>query len=443
MTTDYSTIRFIGYAIPTTPANLVPIGDPNGPGAVAGTYLALADLASDIATRVAVLKNAVDTAKSALPSGEDPKQVINLFMAPEFFFHGVQGPYVYEPGGQDPVELVLAALIAAFPAADYPNWTFVFGSAITTKTGSIERVLASSSATVRNAVVDALAKQWQRAYGPLSDVIFDMLVNFIKNCHSYPNVEVRNRALIVSNIALDTPRAALATNNMTTEKYFVSNEDFLLYEVDGRPDVVTEQMTAYPLIDLSCGDLKQTAYDVHAIFRQDYGTDNFPNYMDFGIEICLDHSDVRLRRNIDNEPFPRPTDAVHIQLIPSCGMQISVPSVAADADGFVFNCDGQYALSVPGGTDQYIYANYVDPSNSAYAGHTQLARVKSPASGGDPNGPTATNATFQVLSPGAITVLPVSAVAGLEQCFAGGPGQVHIYGLQTPYTLYPAGTAQR
>ena len=95
-----------------------------------------------------------------------------------------------------------------------------------------------------------------------------MLINFIKNCHSYPNVEVRNRALLVSNIPLDAPTVKFNTNNMTTEKYYVSNEDFLLYETNGKTDVVTEQMTAYPYIDLSNGDFKQTPYDQHAIFRQ-------------------------------------------------------------------------------------------------------------------------------------------------------------------------------
>jgi hypothetical protein len=47
---------------------------------------------------------------------------------------------------------------------------------------------------------------------------------------------------------------------MTTEKYFDSNADFILYDVTGRTDVVTEQMTAYPQIDLTDGDLKQAAY---------------------------------------------------------------------------------------------------------------------------------------------------------------------------------------
>ena len=127
--------------------------------------------------------------------------------------------------------------------------------------------------------------------------------------------------------------------------------------------------------------------------------------MDFGVEICLDHSDVRLRRNIDNEPWPVSSDAIHVQLIPSCGMQISVPSVAADRDGFVFNCDGQYALNTVYGTAQQgnvngvecIYANYADASNTEYAGHSQLARVQTPATGNDPNGSGSSNASFQTL----------------------------------------------
>lgn len=443
-TSNYSRIRFIGYAIPTTPAQLVPIGDPNGPGAVAGTYPGSADLATDVAARIAVLKNAVDTAKAQLPASEDPSGVINLFVAPEFYFHGLSGPYVHTGKADDPVPGIVAQLQAAFPAADYPNWCFVCGSAITAKADKIDTVYAANGTTTRNAVVEALSRQWQAAFGPLKAVIFDMLVNFIKNCHSYPCVEVRNRALVVSNIALDTPTQVLDAKAMTTEKYYVSNEDFLLYDVTGRQDVVTEQMTAYPQIDLSDGDLKASAFDKHAVFRRNNGPGNFPDYVDFAIEICLDHSDVRLRRNIDNEPFPKAGDAIHVQLIPSCGMQIAPASVAADSGGFVFNCDGQYNLDSSNGTAMAnaqngvscAYVNYIDPANTVYAAHTQLARVANPAVKGDPNAPGASNATFQTLTTADIGIFAVAALPILGDYFAGGPGAVHIYGLQNPASLY-------
>ena len=56
MGNTYSKIRFIGYAIPTTPARLISIGNPNGPGAVAGTNLANTDVQTDITDRIAILK---------------------------------------------------------------------------------------------------------------------------------------------------------------------------------------------------------------------------------------------------------------------------------------------------------------------------------------------------------------------------------------------------
>ena len=440
MSNEYPAIRFLGYAIPTTPADLVVIG--NGPGAVAGTYLGNDDTATDIGARIAVLKNAVDTAKALLPAGEDPGSVINLFLAPEFFFHGAQGPYVYATGTADPADAILQRLVETFPASEYPNWSFVCGSVITTRVDAFDKVCALNSTTVRNAVVESLAKQWQVAYGPMQEMVFNLLFNFINGCQFYPVVEVRDRALIVSNIPLDTPARKLNARTMTTEKYYDSGEDFLLYEANGRQDVVTEQMTAYPYIDLSNGDLKKDAFDSYAIFRQSYGDSHS---MDFGIEICLDHFDARLRHNLDNEPFPEAGDAVHVQLIPACGMQICQPSVVVDANGFVFNCDGQYSLDSTTGQArqgeldgvQCIYANYVDPDNRTYAGHTQLARVQSPATGEAPNRGGSTNAIFQVLDAGAITVVPISAVPKLEEYFAGGPGQVHVYGLRTPFTLYP------
>lgn len=444
-TTNHSKIRFIGYAIPTSPANVVSIGNPNGPGAVAGTYLGNDDLAADIHARITQLKLAVEAAKQKLPANEDPSQVTNVFVAPEFYFHGPQGPYIYGNETDDPVENIITLLTETFNSTDYPNWTFIFGSAVTAQIANIQAVYNSNSAIVRNAVVDNLSKQWLASFGPLNDVIFDMLVNFIKNCHAYPNLEVRNRALLISNIPLDVPRNILNTRSMTTEKYFDSNEDYLLYEVSGNSNVVTEQMTAYPYIDLSAGDLKLTAYDQYAIFRQNYGSTNFPDYMDFGVEICLDHSDVRLRRNIDREPFPRPDDAVHVQLIPSCGMQIQLESVAADVDGFVFNCDGQYGLDTSTSFAQNgnlngvpcVYTNYIFATNNSYAAHTQLARVQIPAKGGDPNKDTSSNPSFHTLPVTDITVLPVPAMESLGDYFAGGSGEVHIYGLNSPYTLYP------
>ncbi|NQZ08859.1 MAG: hypothetical protein HRT35_17015 [Algicola sp.] len=443
MSNNYSKIRFIGFAIPTTPAQVVGIGDINGAGMVAGTYLGDADTQTDITKRIAIMKHAVDTAKSALPTGET--DVVNVFVAPEFYFHGLEGPYVYAEQEDDPIDFMQQSLSTAFNATDYSNWTFICGSVITALVKNIDVVYNSNSATTRNAVVQNLAEQWQASFGPLQDVILDMLVNFIKNCHSYPNCEIRDRSVIVSNIPIRTPQVDDPTNLMATEKYYVSNEDLLLYDVTGK-NIVTEQMSAYPVLDLSGGDAKQSAFDPYAIFRQNDINPSNPigtTVTDYGVEICLDHSDVRLRRNIDNEPSV--IGGIHVQLIPSCGMQIHLPSVATDENGFVFNCDGEYVLNDQNSGQSVIsnvdclYANYTDSSNSQYQAHSQLARVDVGAVGGDPNAPGSSNATLQTLDAADITVIPVPDKNGLSinDFYAGGPGQIHIYGLSSGYTLYP------
>ena len=85
---------------------------------------------------------------------------------------------------------------------------------------------------------------------------------------------------------------------------------------------------------------------------------------------------------------------------------------------------------------QCVYANYIDSVNSAYAGHTQLARVQQPAVGGDPNRRGSSNASFETLGADGVAVLSVPVILEIAQCFAGGQCAVHVYGLSTPYPFY-------
>lgn len=427
----YSSIRFIGYAIPTSPAKLVHVGD-----GIAGQYLGSDDTAKDIDARMGVLRHAVETAKVSLPPDEDTDAVINLFMAPEFFFHGTRGPYIYSPGMEDPLSLLFQAAREAFPAAAYPNWIFVLGSAVTAQVAAYDKVWTSNAAVARNEIVDTLSLQYLTSFGNMRLMILSTLISFVGTCHADPCLEVRDRSPIFSNIPLGTLAQRLSTDTMTTEKYYNSYVDFLLYDVDRRPDVVTEQMIAYPHIDLSDGDLKKSADDSYAIFRLDDGLGRRPT--DLGIEICLDHYDGRLRRNLGNEPFPAGKNTPYIQLIPSCGMTICTDSVVAGAGGFVFNCDGDSQLATASGEAYGVTClcnSYTDPSNGTYQSHTQLARVLTPATGANPHHPHSTAATFQTIDPSSLSVCPVTPLPELRHYFAGGPGAVHLYG---PYTLDPS-----
>ena len=438
---SYEHVRFIGYAIPMTPADMVAIGDPNGPGAVAGTYRASADFDTDIRARAAVLKVAVDAASAAIADAP-AEGVLNVFVAPEFFWHGTMGPYVFAPGEQDPADAILAVLQETFPTAAYPHFLFVFGSVITSKIADLEAVFADSSTKVRNDIVAALGKGWLESSGPLNGVVFDMLVNFIKNGHAYPKVEVRNRALILSGAAVEGVLSPLGVNALTTEKSFDSNEDFLLWDVTSKP-VITEQMTAYPILDITGGDFKRDAHDPHAIFQ----VPAVAAPINIAVEVCLDHSDRRIRKNIDRNPWPARADGIDLHIIPSCGMQLHAPSVGSRAGGWAFNVDGQYALAPtakPGVPTRGVvsgvesaYTDYINPAGSDYAAHSQLARVLAPAKLGDEKAPGAADATFAPAPEELATVIAVAGTDDLGAYFAGGAGALHIYGLQAPLPIRP------
>ena len=65
---------------------------------------------------------------------------------------------------------------------------------------------------------------------PTHAVILETLTSFIKQCHAYPLLEVRNRALVVSQAGLDGPGGRRwGAPAMTVDKYYASNEDLLLY----------------------------------------------------------------------------------------------------------------------------------------------------------------------------------------------------------------------
>lgn len=219
-------------------------------------------------------------------------------------------------------------------------------------------------------------------------------------------------------------------------------------------NVVTEQMVTYRSIDLTAGDLKRHPRDRHSVFRLNHGGGQAPP-VDAAVEVCLDHRDVRLRRNLDHHPFPdRARDALHLQLVPSCGMQLKADGVAVDEGGWAFNVDGQYALagaaasnasSADGGSASApapqpqsgvlngvacVFADHVSAAAEGYAGHTQLARVQQRAVGQHAHAKGSRDATFwaDVLDPARVRVVPVAPVKGLDVCFAGGPGALHIYG---------------
>jgi hypothetical protein len=436
-TSKYTQCRFIGYAIPTGPSQDKLILSKY----LVGNYLGVIDVVQDLSARIAVLKNAVDTAKQALPADEDTQLVNNIFMAPEFYFHGPLGPYVYRHTNEDPAELALKLLAKTFNPQEYPNWTFVFGTMVSAKVANIDAVFQSPAVKMRKRLVESLALNAEAEFGNARSVTEQILNDTITDLRANPAVEVRDRALVLSNLGLQLSGQSQTHQSLTTEKYFLSPIDFVLFETNNQ-DVITEEMVAYPHIDLSDGDVKKHVHDSYAIFSQNFGQKSVPSSINYGIEICLDHDDARLRKNMNRENLTVTNTTLQIQLIPSSGSVIMQQCVVVGANGFVFNVDGWCALdnSVTPQADnvagvQSVYTNYTSMQNGAqYSAHTQLAQVKNPAQGCDPN---KYPADFQFLSTENVISLnvsePILEVGSFSDYFAGGYGSIQIYGGNIPY----------
>lgn len=104
-------------------------------------YIGNYDLEQDVQTRLAIMKDAVEQAYhlagSSRPGDMGPDgEILKIFIAPEFFFRGVNGAYTFEdeaPGDDSicgPVCEILKGLEEMVADKRFEDWLFLFGSII-------------------------------------------------------------------------------------------------------------------------------------------------------------------------------------------------------------------------------------------------------------------------------------------------------------------------
>ena len=409
MTTPYTNVQFIGYAIPSIPRMIADIGSAGAPGFVEGRYTGINPAAADIDARIALTMNAVDC---TLKSGAvDPSATtLKIFLMPEFSFRGKQG--TYEVDLFDHFRNEFSKRVAA---PDYEGWLFVAGTIVNTTQDYVrgQNPRRDLKARIREDLMIALTNTWQHARAnqepSLTQFAFNTLAAYTDYCHTDPVYEVTDKSYVVAGGAPD----ATYPQGLTVQKKFVSGEDFVLNLFTNAHDF-TEAEAAYPPIPENQGEDKQTAFDDFSIFTI--------KGIKFGLEVCLDHAFARLRRN----RLPA-TELVQIHLVPSCGMQIVQSSVVAGAGGLVFNCDGQYDGLMP--TSQPGPGDSVWTGTASHRAHSQLTQVVTPC-----EGPHRSMHPAVLTMPGAsVTTVPIED-ASASELFAYGAGEVHVY---TPLPVPP------
>lgn len=351
----YKCIQMLGMVLSTTPGNLTSIEEVSDEG----NYLGYEDTKTDFCERIKLLKEGIET---AIRHASDDESVLKVFVVPEFYFRGIKGAYVGESNAV--FGTYLKPLITFLEEPQYENWLFVLGTLLSatkpidTKmepTKSLlhmgdslldvyhhlhpkktdEQNLQSNSPPIPlSSILRTLdeigveseeiqpLRQNQNTDKTIDESYKDVLLATLNYCDTKANVEVWNRCFIVGG-------GRRSPEIRSVLKKYKSKEDFILNSIE---DNYLQTITCYPVIP-NGSEVKHEMDDYYGIFEYEG--------IDFGIEICLDHSRGRLLNHVKSHM----DDAVDVQIIPSCGMTIRANAVVAKEGGIVFNCDGEYEVN--------------------------------------------------------------------------------------------------
>jgi len=281
----YQNIRFIAYTIDTMPEE-----DNSGNETYLGVAAATgAPHTADINARCDLMQRAIQTAAANLPSASPPVApgtLLNVFMAPEFFFRGPLGAY-----SMDEVQLVTQRLQAMVCGAEWKDWLFVFGS-----------ILGVSAPTFATPPYNIDPSKDKEVY----NFTLTQLGGTESTSGVGANAVVKELQSTCDFIASSSTPGALLT----------ANTDYIGAGASG---IGREQ--------------QQLAYDGAAIFQQAGLT--------WGLEICLDHySQRRDSGRLQRSPQLPGEQQIQVQLVPAGGKSIRQAQTMAMPGGFIFNCDG-------------------------------------------------------------------------------------------------------
>lgn len=362
---------YVAWALHTGPASAIPLWKGSlwiaGEWTGANSDLSEAQVRGDIDARVQCLVQAFNKARAQLSDSQKQK-ALNIFVTPEFYFHAKEGPYpnirLADLPPFDYLRVALQDALSKVSLLPAEKWIFLSGSVLTCSESDFRKVIQSSEAQSRlsalNKALHALAAEKGfrsaaefRAHGvhmkglcyarnaltlTAGEQAIDALMTEFQ---AAPLCVVRNRGLAFTLSASGVEVTGYekqdeSTVDLTMGKLVDSGGEIKLDPAG----MITEWVAGYPSISIINGDKQVPDTPLAARYTV---TNLTPAPLQIGVEICLDHNYKRLRRTV-NMTVARGAAAnnppLHLQLVPSGGMQILDFSVSAGTNGVVFNSDG-------------------------------------------------------------------------------------------------------
>jgi hypothetical protein len=301
---------------------------------------------TDMQRKCKVMMAAIKQAQSMVAaSGVDNDETLKIFMAPEFYFRGVNGAYSFEVASQILPQMEQEGA----SKSNYQNWLFVFGTAVAASLDEITYCTVCNRYTPDAIVFNR---------DPNSPLHANGLHSGTKAvCAKDPThkVDTGSFGAEVTNIALIKKGA----DTHTVVKEYVSGVDYAKNEVNLTWLENGAQQTTKVNVVPPQGS--NTSRIVSKFQDERMGGGVFTiDGITFGLEVCLDHAKSPSGTGVPGR-MSEYANSIQILLIPSCGMNIMFESCIQN--GIIFNVDGEKA----GSSDVVIKGNPVHPASKAAA----------------------------------------------------------------------------
>lgn len=313
---NYSRVQFIGYEVNTFPGHAPTLAGRNPNNPYNEKYLGHDNSRIDIDTRCKIMSDAIYRARRSTHSVIDGN-TLKIFMAPEFYFRGNKGVYPIEE-----VSRVMEKMRVTTKQTFYNNWFFVFGTALGyLKDGSSKEIfniaLVQRGGTT-NADKDSALIVYKEYISP---------IDFISKETHLTWDDPNNRKVIIGGPGSGRTKIRPTQGSMDLRSKHI--------EPVGRGK-----------------EKSKSGLGGQSIFKW--------NNIMFGLEVCLDHAEARLR----SSRVGRGSSFVQIQLIPSAGMDINDDAVATATEGLIFNVDATHVeLKQNNGNYANPNTNLINPAH--------------------------------------------------------------------------------